>query len=121
MLANRVDNSMNKQQINLQIAQYEYPDSKISIDENGELAIFIKGVRGWITKEYCENWNDLMPLILRYCGWFKINSVDAVIGLPKSMTVFAMIGHDGTPEGKQLALAKCLLEAMKAEAEKDNE
>ena len=108
---------MTNAELNLAIAKLIYPDDLVEYEEiafcnDGERAIVV--TQG-ISKDYCNNWNDLMPLVVEHRielnydhnkGWWFVGYETNEMPCESEYT-----------ENPQIALAECLLKVLKAKAE----
>jgi len=110
-------------ELNKAIARALYPEAKIHLDKGENCAVFIKNPNGsdlpWIqVKDYCNNWNDLMPLVVEYrlclsnlydpTDWAAIKTDEK--GYQKIVEI---------NKNPQRALAECLYKVLQAKAEKE--
>lgn len=110
---------MNKQQINLRIAELRYPEAKsikpdsINFCNDGEgVLINVYGNHASLV-DYCNNIADLWPLMLECCDNFYVDTFWAEVRY-KNKYFSEKVG-----EKPQLALAKCVLAVLEAK-EKEN-
>jgi len=95
---------MTNQELNLAIAQLVYPDAWY---QDG---CMVNGVVVIQLPDYCNNWNDLMPLVIEYGISLSDNYQDGLFAATKwhylgDATTFTS-ARDKDP---QIALAECLL------------
>lgn len=93
-------------EINKRIAELVYPYRTLSLVPN-EDGIYV----GSTSVDYCNNWNDLMPLVVE-CGiqhyWNKQKAKHFAYETPLDIAV--------SNSDLQLALAECLLKVLEAKA-----
>ena len=95
---------MNKQELNLAIAKLVFPDAKLETAPNGTIPLHIlrnKDGSFFHVPDYCNNWNDLMPLVVEY----------------KMMLGSKTVRHALLSNDPQLTLAECLLKVLQEKAE----
>ena len=104
---------MNKQELNLAIAKLVEPYQEWFSDSKGRA--FWKHIDGFIHEvqivDYCNDWNDLMPLVVEHSQWFYIDSEYAEIS---NTTGVVRVEHNNE---QQIALAECLLRVLEAKDE----
>ena len=108
---------MTNQELNLKIAQLVYPDAWY---QDG---CMVNGVVVIQLPDYCNNWNNLMPLVIEH-GIDISNHIDgdgnkcieAEWWYNQDIDCISVYSHDTTP---QRALAECLLLVLQ-EKEKAN-
>ena len=114
---------MNDAELNLAIARLVYPDAEvvsatINFCYDGDDVIVGKG-EGSISYNYCNNWLDLMPLVVEYGIEYDIEYINCdgekwiEFKAEKYLHGNTLIAyyHD---RDLQLALAKCLLAVLEA-------
>jgi len=115
---------MTNQELNFKIAQLVYPNGTVSpLRRDGtepEVIVHVNGNRVCGVINYCNNFNDLMPLIFEHGISFSDNYQDGLFAATKwhylgDATTFTS-ARDKDP---QIALAECLLLVLQ-EKEKAN-
>lgn len=115
---------MTNAELNIAIAKLIYPDDLVEYEEiafcnDGERAIVV--TQG-ISKDYCNNWNDLMPLVVEHkidlqCNirWNKDNTdMWEACHWDAQEADKEYITNNNNPKR---ALAECLLKVLTAKAE----
>lgn len=103
---------MNDYELNMAIAELIYPDSTVKKDDETESGIYvIQKTVGYLFRDYCNDWNDLMPLV-----------VEHGIHVAKYITWWGAYTCDTKPEGEngclgyaqttKRAYAECLLKVL---------
>ena len=103
---------MTKAELNLAIAKLVYPDAEVKGKGKLVLEFYEDGWEGpWSVKpvpNYCNNWNDLMPLVVEYGIDFCYSNV--------SDKWYATDGNGYARHiNPQRALAECLLKVLQEE------
>ena len=107
---------MKPEELNRQIAELVYPDEIIHIVK-GQVLIHTIG-----TLDYCNNWNDLMPLVWENriafeAAFFKDHEGDRFY---LAHTTFKSDGDVSVLNtNPQMALAQCLLKVLEAKEKND--
>ena len=107
---------MTNAELNKSIAELVYPQMDVHTKLGNNAAYFDNETRGW-SVNYCNNMNDLMPLVFGY----KLNLIRRRDGSGCAYQyiydgdddIASIQAHDKDP---QLALAKCLLLVLQAKA-----
>ena len=103
---------MTDAELNLAIAKLVYLDEEITTIGDSD-AVEIYRFRGLskFTFDYCNNWNDLMPRVVKHGHWFYVDS--KISELEANCTVYR-VEHNGNP---QRALAECLLKVLQEKSD----
>lgn len=103
---------MTNEELNLAIAKLVYPQFDFRYgDFASEVVGYLPNTNCWqVEKDYCNNWNDLMPLVVEHEITLAWDYVD------KNWNAWTETS-DVYTNNPQRALTECLLKVLEAKAE----
>jgi len=99
------------QEMNLRIAELVYPDADtFALAENYIQVTTDEFIEPF---NYCENWSDLMPLLVEYCDKFEFDRNRGIAKMRDNNGYW----HYAKNKDPQIALAECLLKVLESKAD----
>ena len=109
---------MTPQELNKAIAELVYPQAEWVEEEGaGVLVYWNDGKSTFVDADYCNNWSDLMPLVVEHEISFDVSQCG---------TSWCATGNNfddviTESDNPQLALAECLLQVLRAKAKEQDD
>ena len=59
--------------LNKRIAKYRYPNHSLHETYTNAIGVMLSGAHDAFNKDYCNNYNDLLPLMIQHDVYFQID------------------------------------------------